>query len=61
MAITGRAENLETITGVLQRDSKRWPEYVKIGGMFVKYWVWDALERLPEGKKVRIRIEVLDE
>lgn len=59
MSKTGRADNLEVLVGTLQRDRHRWRDYVKLDGMYVRYWIWDALARMPAGKKVRIKIEVV--
>ena len=58
-AHTGRAENLEILVGELIPDPKGWDSYVRLGGIFVKFWIWDALKRMPVGAKVRIRIEVI--
>jgi len=56
-----RAENLEVMVGTLHRDVLGWGDHVRLDGHLVKYWIWNALQRMPAGKKIRIRIEVLDD
>lgn len=54
-----------SIEGVLERDRLGWPSYVKVDGRLVKFWLWDALERVvqnvPKGTRVRLSIEVLED
>lgn len=60
-ALTGKSEGRHVLVGTLQRDRLGWNEFVKLGGKFVRFWIWDALAEMPAGRKVRITIEVLDE
>lgn len=59
-AIAAKAEGLRVLVGTLQRDRLGWRDHAKLSGRFIDHWIWDALAELPAGRKVRIRIEVLD-
>jgi hypothetical protein len=49
------------LEGTLIPDPKHWDDYVRVGPTHVKNWIWDALKKMPEGRNVRITVEVVRE
>lgn len=62
VALTGQIlRKREVMVGKIQPDRMGWDSYVKLSGSRVDYWIWNVLARMPEGKKVRIIVEVLED
>lgn len=49
------------LEGNIQKDRLGWTTFVKVGGRFVKHWIWDSLAKFEEGKRLRITIEEIDD
>lgn len=58
---TFRAPNQSGLVGRIIPDRLKWDTHVRLGRFWVNFWIWDELKRFPEGSRVRITIEVLDE
>lgn len=47
------------ITGKLERDRLGYSNYVLVGGVYVKNWVFDELAKFNPGQQVRVTVEAI--